>query len=717
MIPITNANKRDFFISRELSWLEFNHRVLEEAIDSTQPLLERVRFLCITSSNLDEFFEVRVAGIKQQIENGGDQDFYDAGMSPCEIFNVIQKRAHRLVKDQYDLWNREIIPELKKENIHFHDVDELSLEDVTWAEQHFQNEIFPVLTPLAVDSSHPFPQLLNKSHNLIVTLKRHSNPDEISYAVVQIPRVFPRLVKLPRSSHANGWHFIILERLIRRFISQMFLGDEIVEVDGFRITRNSDLYLDEEEANNLLQHIEEELRKRNRGNVVRLEIEEEVNPAVLQLLMNTFKISEADVYTHDGPINFLHIMPLVFHEAFAHLRDKPWTPLIYKDVPATGDLFEIMRKQDVMLHHPYDSFGTVVDFVERAAEDKNVLAIKMTLYRTSGDSPIVRALIRAALNGKQVTTLVELKARFDEMNNITWARHLEEAGVHVVYGVVGLKTHCKVLLVVRRDEDRIRLYSHFGTGNYHPTTAKFYTDLSLLTTREILTREVANLFNTLTGLCRFEGIKNLLVAPFEMCTRFKQMIEHETQLAKSGHPGRIIAKMNSLVDEDLIKTLYEASSAGVKVDLIIRGICCLRPGIPGVSENIRVISIIGRFLEHSRIYYFGNDGNPSIYLGSADWMPRNLYKRVEVVFPILDPALRKRLTEEIIPTFLEDNVKARQLQTDGTYIRLKPASGEFSSQAQYTFREIARQQFQNAQTKVTEEIVITPATRPAEMNI
>jgi polyphosphate kinase len=346
MTPITDENKRDFFISRELSWLEFNHRVLEEASDPTQPLLERVRFLCITSSNLDEFFEVRVAGIKQQIENGGDEDFYDAGLSPSEIFDAIQKRAHRLVKEQYDLWNREIVPELKKQNIHFHDVDQLSPEDVVWAEHHFQNEIFPVLTPLAVDPSHPFPQLLNKSHNLIVTLRRPANPDLLSYALVQIPRVLPRLVRLPRSGEGNEWHFIILERLIRRCISQLFPGDEIVDVDGFRITRNSDLYIDEEEANNLLQHIEEELRKRNRGNVVRLEIEEAVAPAVLQLLMSTFKITEKDVYTHDGPINFLHIMPLVFHEAFAHLRDRPWNPLTYKEVPAGADLFEIMRRQD-----------------------------------------------------------------------------------------------------------------------------------------------------------------------------------------------------------------------------------------------------------------------------------------------------------------------------------------------------------------------------------
>lgn len=714
MIAIDDSNKREFFLSRELSWLEFNHRVLEEAIDPSQPLLERVRFLCITSSNLDEFFEVRVAGIKQQIENGGDQEYDDGGMSPYALFDAIQKRAHRLVKEQYDLWNQEIVPQLKDQGIHFHDVDDLSSEDVAWAEKHFSNEIYPVLTPLAVDSSHPFPQLLNKSHNLIVTLKRHHSGDEISYAIVQIPRVLPRLVKLPRSSNETGWHFIILERLIRKFISQLFPGDEILEVDGFRITRNSDLYIDEEEADNLLKHIEEGLRKRNRGKVVRLEIEQEHAAPVRRLLMETFEIGEEDVYEHDGPINFLHIMPLCFHEAFPHLRDRPWTPLVSPVVPTGCDLFDIMRKQDVLLHHPYDSFSTVVDFVEAAAEDKQVLAIKMTLYRTSGDSPIVRALIRAAQNGKQVTTLVELKARFDEMNNITWARQLEEAGVHVVYGVVGLKTHCKIMMVVRRDEDRIRHYAHLGTGNYHPSTARFYTDLSLLTTREELTKEMATLFNILTGLRRYEGINQLLVAPFEMASKFKKMIERETALAKEGKPGRIIAKMNSLVDEELIEAMYEAASVGVQIDLIIRGICCLRPGIKGVSENIRVTSIVGRFLEHSRLFYFGNNGDPQIYLGSADWMPRNLYKRVEVIFPILDPALKKRLIEEIIATFLADNTKARLLQNDGTYVRRKPAEGEKPSASQLTFRELARQQQQNREISNEEPLrMLTPASKPA----
>ena len=693
----TSFDRPEYFLNRELSWLEFNQRVLEEAQDPSQPLLERVHFLLIVSSNLDEFFEVRVSGIKQQIENGTDEDALD-GMTPRQAFDAIRERTLRLVHDQYTLWNDEIVPALEKEGIRLPDPGDLGPDDLAWLERYFNDEVLPVLTPLAVDSSHPFPQLLNKSHNLIVRLRRDSDRGRadapLSYALVQIPRVLPRLVELPQREGGTERRFLLLSRIVGHFVGALFPGDGIEAVHPFRITRNSDLYIDEEEAENLLRTIEEELRKRNRGNAVRLEVLDTCPPDIEQMLLGFFHLAAEDVYRHAGPLNFLHLAPLHGLESFAHLRDRPWTPILCPELAAAEGvgLFDLLRRRDLLLHHPYESFATVVDFVETAANDAQVLAIKMTLYRTSGDSAIVRALIRAAENGKQVTVIVELKARFDEANNINWARQLEEAGVHVVYGVVGLKTHCKLLHVVRRDEDRIRFYTHLGTGNYHPSTARFYTDLSLLTTRPELTKEVAALFNVLTGLSRFEGIDHLLVAPFTLLSGLKALIAAETASARAGKGGRIIAKMNSLVDEELIEALYEASSAGVKIDLIVRGVCCLRAGIPGVSENIRVLSVIGRFLEHSRIYYFGNEGDPKVYLGSADWMPRNLHRRVEVVFPVLDPALKARVSEEILPAYLEDCVKARQQQPDGTFRRLHPENGQKPLQAQLAFRELARSQ-------------------------
>ncbi len=701
------------YLNRELSWLEFNQRVLEEAQDPSQPLLERLHFLTIVSSNLDEFFEVRVAGIKQQIENGDDSD---EGLTPREIFAAIRKRAERLVSDQYRLWNDEIHPQLAQAGILLTDVENLSSSEADWAHGYFRNEVLPVLTPLAVDPSHPFPQLLNKSHNLIVTLRRPQHPDAPSYAIVQIPRVLPRLVPLPAEGKERK--FLLLSRIIAHYVNELFPGEEVASVHPFRVTRNSDLYIDEEEADNLLRTIEEELRKRNRGNAVRLEVRSDCPPEIEEFLLQVFKLGREDLYRLSGPLNFLHLAPLHGLEGFAHLRDRPWTPVVSVEVPNESSLFDLIRAKDILIHHPYESFGTVVDFVETAANDPRVLAIKMTLYRTSGDSPIVRALIRASENGKQVTVLVELKARFDEANNITWARRLEEAGVHVVYGVVGLKTHCKLLHVVRRDEDRIRLYTHLGTGNYNPSTARFYTDLSLFTVRPELTEEVATLFNVLTGLCRFEGIENLLVAPFSLFNRTRELIRAETALARAGKEGRIIAKMNSLVDHELIDALYEASCAGVKVDLIIRGICCLQPGIPGISENIRVISVIGRFLEHSRVFYFGNGGEEKIYLGSADWMPRNLYKRVEVVFPVLDPQHRRRLREDILPAYLQDCVKARQLEPDGTYRRLHPEADQKPFQAQLHFRELARGLHREARSPhAAAETSITPNTAsPAAAN-
>jgi polyphosphate kinase len=700
------------FLNRELSWLAFNRRVLEEAQDESQPLLERLRFLGITASNLDEFFEVRVAGIKQQIEHESDDTGPD-GMSPRQTFAAIRQEVLRFIDDKYQLWHHELRPALAEHGIHLHDFKQMGEQDREWASHYFRNEVFPVLTPLAVDASHPFPHLQNKSHNLFLRLRRPESRSESLHAVVQIPRVLPRLVLLP-SSKENEWHYVLIQNLIQAHVRDLFPGLEIEQVYGFRVTRNSDLYIDEEEAENLLRTIEDELRKRARGNAVRLEIEHGCPPDMSTVLLNIFKLTEDDVYFVNGPLNLLHLMPLTSIESLSALRDKPYVPVVSPSLPPGSDIFEIVRHQDVMLHHPYESFSSVVEFLEHAAGDPHVLAIKMTLYRTSGDSPIVQSLIRAAEEGKQVTALVELRARFDEANNINWARQLEDAGVHVVYGLVGLKTHCKVLMVVRRDEDRLRQYLHLGTGNYHPSTARFYTDLSVLTANPELGEEASVLFNTLTGLSEFRGVKQLIVAPFQMHEAFLKLIQHERDLARAGKEGRIIVKLNSLVEESLIGALYEASQAGAKIDLIVRGICCLRPGVPGVSENIRVISIVGRFLEHSRIYFFGNGGKPKVYLGSADWMPRNLFRRVEVVFPVRDPNLRKRVTDEILPTYLADCVKARELGEDGVYRRTQCQRGK-ESQAQLTFRNLARQAANRSVDKNKASFEITgplPLKRP-----
>ena len=700
VVPMPPPNeapaKRDFsdpknFINRELSWLEFNRRVLEEAQDPTQPLLERVKFLGIVSSNLDEFFEIRVAGIKQQIASE-TSDVGPDGMSPTETFEAIQRVVHEMVAEQYALWNKEIEPLLRENNIRIQHIDELNAKRAAWARRYFQQEVFPMLTPLAVDASHPFPQLLNKSHNLLVRARAKKGGDPM-HAIVQVPRAVSRLIHLPRGDKGDeSWNYIYLASLIKQHVADLFPGLILDGVHAFRVTRNSDLYVDEEEADNLLRSIEQELRRSSRGNAVRLEVEADCPNEFSNLLLDFFQLTEADLYKLEGPLSMTHLAPLVANDAFAKLKDRVFQPARDPALPPHADIFEAMRKQDILLHHPYESYDPVVELIESAAKDPLVLAIKITLYRTSGDSPIVGALIDAASNGKQVTALVELRARFDEANNIQWARRLEEAGAHVVYGVVGLKTHCKALLVVRRDPDRLRQYVHLGTGNYHPRTARIYTDFSLFTTAPDLTEEVAIVFNTLTGLAGYPGLKKLLVAPFDLHQRVIGLIERERDHAVAGEPARIVAKLNSLVDQEIIEKLYEASCAGVKIDLIVRGICSLRPKIPGLSENIRVISIVGRFLEHSRIYYFENDGKPDLYLASADWMPRNFYRRVEIAFPIESPPLRDEVINEVLPRFLTDYGKARELQPDGSYVRLKPENGGPRSQAQLHFREHSRRQ-------------------------
>src|SRR5438128_9062506 len=688
------------FLNRELSWLEFNRRVLEEAQDATQPLIERVKFLTIFSSNLDEFFEIRVAGIKQQIESE-TSDVSPDGLSPTETFNNIQRVVRELVAAEYSLWNDELLPLLAKNGIRIPKMTELSAKRAAWMHKYFKEEVCPMLTPLAVDASHPFPQLLNKSHNLLIRAKTQRGGEQL-HAIVQVPRVLPRLIAMPRGKGDDEpWVYIYLASLIKQHIGELFPGLILDGVHAFRVTRNSDLYIDEEEAENLLRTIEQELRRSSRGNAVRLEIEADCPKDFRDLLLKFFNLTEADVYKLDGPLSMTHLIPLVTNDAFANLRDRPFQPARDAALPPHVNIFEVMRRQDVLLHHPYESFDPVVELIEEAAQDPQVLAIKITLYRTSGDSPIVQALINAAGAGKQVTALVELRARFDEAVNIQWARRLEEAGAHVVYGVVGLKTHCKALLIVRLDADRLRHYVHLGTGNYHPRTARIYTDFSFLTTEPQLTDEVAIVFNTLTGLSGYPGLKKLMVAPFDLKQRLIGLIQRERDHALAGKPARIIAKLNSLVDQEIIEKLYQASCADVTIDLIVRGICCLRPKIPGLSENIRVISIVGRFLEHSRIYYFSNDGQPDLFLSSADWMPRNFLRRVELAFPVENPALRDNLINEVLPRFLNDRVKSRELQPDGSYRRLKPEGPETRAQAQWHFRERSRERAKKLGRKKT----------------
>src|SRR5436189_622561 len=655
LLPDAIQPERDFsdptnFINRELSWLEFNRRVLEEAQDPTQPLIERVKFMTIFSNNLDEFFEIRVAGIKQQIQSE-TSDVGPDGMSPTETFNAIQRLVHELVATQYDFWKKELTPALAKNGIRLHDVAQLTGKRAAWAKRYFQEEVFPMLTPLAVDASHPFPQLLNKSHNLLVRAKTQRGGEPL-HAIVQVPRVLPRLIVMPRGKGEDEpWVYIYLASLIKQHIGELFPGLILDGVHAFRVTRNSDLYIDEEEAENLLRTIEHELRRSSRGNAVRLEVEADCPKDFRDLLLKFFSLTEADVYKVDGPLSMTHLTPLVTNDAFANLRDRPFQPARDPALPSHVNVFEVMRRQDLLLHHPYESFDPVVELIEEAAQDPQVLAIKITLYRRSGDSPSVQALINAAAAGKQVTALVELRARFDEAANIQWARQLEEAGAHVVYGVVGLKTHCKALLIVRRDADRLRHYVHLGTGNYHPRTARIYTDFSLFTCEPELTEEVAVVFNTLTGLAGYPGLKKLLVAPFDLHKRLISLIDRERDHALAGKPARIIAKLNALVDQQVIEKLYEASCVDVTIDLIVRGICCLRPKIPKMSEYIRVISIVGRFLEHSRVYCFENAGQPEVFLSSADWMPRNFLRRIEIAFPITAPPLRDRIIHEILPNF------------------------------------------------------------------
>jgi len=670
---------RALFINRELSWLEFNQRVLDQAFDASNPILERLKFLCIVSSNLDEFFEVRVAGLKQQRQTQSSEVGPD-GLSAGEILALVSERTRKMVDDQYRCWREQIMPGLEEQRLRFHTYPDVAEHEREHFAQFFEKTVYPVLTPIAVDPSHPFPQLLNKSLNVIVELEGDGLETDI--AVVQAPRILPRVV--PFSQTKNGDDYVFLGNIIQEHVGTLFKGVTVKGAHLFRITRNSNLYFDEEEAQNLLHAIEEELRKVKRGAAVRLEVQDDCPDRVVNRLLEIFNLEEEDVFRIDGPLNFSRLMPLAMQIDRPELRYKRFSPCTVVSLDTESDIFFHIRKGDILLHHPYDNFQTVVDLLALAAEDPAVLAIKQTLYRTSSDSPIVQSLIEAARNGKQVTAVIELKARFDEAANIKWARMMREAGVDVVYGVAGLKTHAKAMLIIRSEGDGIRRYAHLGTGNYHPSTAKIYTDLSLLTCREEITTDLAEAFNCLTGVSKFPGLHQLLVAPWSLFPAFQQMIENEIDHAKSGRPSGIYAKVNSLVEEGIIESLYRASAAGVPIRLLVRGMCAVRVGVPGVSENIEVRSIVGRFLEHSRIFRFENGGSPNIYLGSADWMPRNLFRRVETVFPIVQDRMLQHV-EEILEWFWKDNVKSKVMQPDGNYIPRQIAEGEppFDAQAEF----------------------------------
>jgi polyphosphate kinase len=679
------ADKLDpkHFLNRELSWLEFNQRVLDEALNPANPLLERLKFFTITSSNLDEFFEVRVAGLKQQIESGISTRSVD-GLTPAEIYQAITKRVRKMVADKYACWRNELQPALAKNKMRTLEFSELKKADLNWLEEFYHNKIRPVLTPLAIDPAHPFPQLLNKSLNLIVRLEMVKNGVAVKHlAVVQCPAILPRLIQLPREDGQRD--YVFLGQLIGHFLADLFPGTQILGFWLFRLTRNSELYVDEGDTPNLLKAVEEELHKRRRGHAVRLEIATNCPGEIHETLLKTLSLTEQDLYLVDGPLNPTRLMMLYSGNHSPELRDAPFLAPVGAGLRNQPDFFAAIRERDILLHHPFENYSSVIEFLENAATDPDVLAIKMTLYRTGGDERIIGALMKAVTKGKQVTVVVELRARFDEANNIEWSRKLEENGVHVVYGLVGFKIHAKCALVVRREGFEIRRYVHLATGNYNPTTSKLYTDLSLFTCRPEFGEDATNLFNLLTGICQFQGMKELVVAPFDLHKRMLRLIARETANAKRGLPARIIAKFNSLVEPALIEALYTASQAGVKIDLIIRGICCLRPGVPGLSENITVRSIVSRFLEHSRIYYFENACQPEVFIGSADWMPRNLFRRIEIVTPIKDGNIRDRIINQILGTILADNVKARFLGADGIYRPAKLAAHDKKHDSQMMF--------------------------------
>jgi polyphosphate kinase len=685
------------YINREISWLGFNDRVLEEALDPSVPLLERLRFLAICSSNLDEFFEVRVAGLQAQLfDNLEPQDTPPDGLGPQQQLNEISKIAHEFVQRQYEIWRAQVHPQLIERGIRVCSPEDLTDDERTFLDGYFERQIYPVLTPLAIDPAHPFPHVHNKTLNLILRLETEGTAQDAPrslYAVLQVPPILSRVVPLPENPGKER-RFILLRDVIAPRLDSLFGGFKVSARCAFRVTRNSDLTIQETEVRSspglLLSTVQETLRLRKWGATVRLEINDTADEGFTTLLKSSLDLDERDVYRVPGPVDMTALLPLCKIEGFRELKEPPYDPQMPAVLVARPNMFSVLREQDILVHHPYESFDAVIRFIEQAADDPAVLAIKQTLYRTAEDNPIITALARAAENGKQVTALVELQARLDEENNIVKARALQKAGVHVVYGMVGLKTHCKAALVVRREQDGIRRYVHLGTGNYNPTTARIYTDLSLLTSRPEYGEDASALFNHLTGYSLGHRWNRLIIAPYHLARRVNDLIDRERRNAEAGLPARIIAKMNSLVDPGAIEALYSASQAGVKIDLIVRGICCLRPGVPGVSENIRVVSIIDKYLEHSRISYFQNNDKPEVYLSSADWMPRNFRRRVELMFPVEDPRLQSRVADGILGVSLLDNVKTRELQPDGSYVRVCPGPGEPVVRSQVEFQNLAR---------------------------
>jgi polyphosphate kinase len=697
------------FINRELSWLEFNARVLAEAESESVPLLERLKFHAIVASNLDEFFMVRVAGLKQQ-RTGEVGEMPPDGMTVLEQLSAIAKRVHELVSQQAASLMTSVLPRLAEEGLlKLLKPEELNAEALASLDDRFQREVFPILTPIAIDPGHPFPHVRNKSLNIGVMFDSSGTPNEVGFGVVQVPMMLPRLLEVHGWKGADGREvkhcFVALEDLIARHVETIFPGIRKQGVYTFRVTRNFDIEIDEEEAQDLLQTIQQELRRRERGNAVRLEVSGEPTPVSLAKLVKALKLDpERDVYRTNALLNVQDLLQFVSREERRDLRDEPFTPQAVPPLREADDIFAVLRESDVLLHHPYESFDSVVELINRAADDPDVLAIKQTLYRAGGDSPIVKALARAAESGKQVTAIVELKARFDEESNIVWARTLEQSGVHVVYGLMGLKTHAKCLLIIRRERGGLRRYVHLSTGNYNPVTARLYTDVCLFTTRPGICEDASSLFNLLTGYSAPPKWNSLIVSPLGLHEAVLGLIAREAEHARNGRPARIVAKMNALVDEDVIEALYRASQAGVPITLLVRGICCLRPGVPRVSETIEVRARVDRFLEHGRIFHFANGGKDDVYISSADWMPRNFHRRVEVMVPIEDPALRSRLIE-ILGVSVADNQKSWSLQSDGSYVRTLPKPGQPAVRSQQRFIEMTRDKVKVA------EAAARPATR------
>ena len=672
----TNLRNPDFYLNRELSLLEFNRRVLAQSTDKKIPLLERLFFLCISSSNMDEFFEIRVAGLKQQVSFGSAQRGPD-GLSPSEQLSRISEVAHGIVQEQYRVLNEQILPNLAKEGIHFLLSNKWNAKQSDWIKAYFNRELLPMLSPVGLDPAHPFPQVLNKSLNFIISLEgKDAFGRNSGIAIVQAPRALPRLVQLPQSCASHAHDFVYLSSIMYKHTSDLFPGMKVTGCYQFRVTRNADLTVQEEEASDLLEAIEGQLGTRRFASAVRLEVQVDCPQEMIDFLLQKFNLRMNDVYQVNGPVNLNRMMAIQSMIQRPELKYPAFTPAVNKRVSKSQNIFEVIKKGDLLLHHPFQSFTTVVDLIRQATRDPDVLVIKQTLYRTGDDSSVVDALIEAAHEGKEVTVVIELRARFDEEENIELATELQEAGVHVSYGVVGHKTHAKMLLVVRREGRQLKRYVHLGTGNYHAGTARLYTDYGLITSDTALTEDVLKVFQQLTAMGKPGKLKKILQAPFTLHKSMLDLINREAENAAGGKPARIIAKMNALVEPSIIEALYRASQAGVRIDLIVRGICCLRPGIRGVSDNIHVRSIVGRFLEHSRIYYFHSGGEEKLFLSSADWMDRNFFRRVETCFPIEDKRMKKKILKEGFSYYLSDNTQSWTLQPDGSYKRNTPGNSK-----------------------------------------